>query len=261
MEKSPEKAARMLREAYAGTTIAPMRDFLEPLDLDSAYVIQAINTRYWEKAGRRVVGKKIGATAKAVQQMFGIDQPDFGILFADMQIADAGVLDPATVIQPRVEAEIAFVLKRDLDDPTLPLEAVSEAIDAVLPAIEIVDSRIVDWRISLADTIADNGSSAFFVLGTEARSPAGLDLYSCGMVTEINGAIASVGAGAACFDHPYKSVQWLARTMAANGEPLLAGDILLSGALGPMVDIHPGDHVRIHIGGIGTCAFNYGPKA
>lgn len=261
MEKSLEEAARMLRQAYGGTTIAPLRDFLEPLDLDGAYAVQAINTRHWVKEGRRLVGKKIGATAKAVQQMFGIDQPDFGILFADMQIADGGVLDPATVIQPRVEAEIAFVLKRDLDDPALPLEAVGEAIDTVLPAIEIVDSRIVDWRISLADTIADNGSSAFFVLGTEPLLPAGLDLYSCGMVTEINGAIASVGAGAACFEHPYKSVQWLARTMAANGEPLLAGDILLSGALGPMVDLHPGDQVRIHVGGIGTCAFNYGHKA
>lgn len=261
MERDLNEAARLLREAYRGATIPPMRDHLAPLDLDSAYAVQAINTRRWLDEGRTLVGRKIGATARAVQQQFGIDQPDFGALFADMRIADGGTLDARTVIQPRAEAEIAFVLGRDLDDPELPLDDIAAAIDLVLPAIEIVDSRIDGWRITLADTIADNGSSAFFVTGTEPLSPAGLDLYSCGMVTEINGEIVSVGAGAACFDHPYRSVHWLARTLAANGEPLRAGDIILSGALGPMVNLHPGDRVRIHIGGIGTCAFNHGPAA
>ena len=261
MERQYDHAARLLRDAYRGGTIAPMRAFLDPLDIDGAYAVQAINTRHWIDQGRRLVGRKIGATAKAVQQQFGIDQPDFGALFADMQIDDGGVLDPATVIQPRAEAEIAFILGSDLTDPDLSLDDVAAAIDGAVAAIEIVDSRIADWKITLSDTIADNGSSAFFVLGTDVKSPAALDLYSCGMVTEINGEIVSVGAGAACFDHPYKSVRWLARTLALNGEPLRAGNILLSGALGPMVDLHPGDRARIHIGGIGTCAFSYGPQA
>src|SRR3546814_11870259 len=121
-----------------------------------------------------------------------------------------------------------------------------------VPAIEIVDSRISDWRINFAGTVADNGSSAFFVLGTDPLPHAELDLYSCGMVTEVNGTVASVGSGAACLGHPYNSVHWIARMLAKLGEPLRAGDILLSGALGPMVTLAPGDHVRIHIGGIGS---------
>ncbi|ABQ68002.1 4-oxalocrotonate decarboxylase [Rhizorhabdus wittichii RW1] len=258
MERQFDHAARLLRDAYRGESIAPLRAFLEPLDIDGAYAVQAINTRYWIDQGRRLVGRKIGATAKAVQRQFGIDQPDFGALFADMRIDDGGVLDPATVTQPRAEAEIAFLLGRDLADPDLSLDDVAAAIDGAMAAIEIVDSRITGWKITLSDTIADNGSSAFFILGTEVRSPIGLDLYSCGMVTEINGEIVSVGAGAACFDHPYKSVRWLARTLALNGEPLRAGDILLSGALGPMVALTPGDEVRTRIGGLGTCTFTYG---
>lgn len=258
MESGLDKAARQLRNAYGGAAIPPLRDYLEPFDIAGSYAVQAINTRHWIDGGRRLIGRKIGATSKAVQQQFGLDQPDFGALFADMQLPDGGILDPTAVKQPRIEAEIAFVLACDLDDPELPLAAVGPAIESVWAAIEIVDSRIRDWNITLADTIADNGSSAFFVLGTERRAPTGLDLYSCGMVTEVNDEIVSVGAGAACFGHPYRSVQWLARTLAANGEPLRAGDILLSGALGPMAGVRLGDRVRVHIGGIGTCGFNYG---
>lgn len=261
MTSDLDRAARLLRDAYCGTPIAPLRQFFDPLDGTGAYAIQAINTRHWLGQGRKLVGRKVGLTARAVQQQIGVTQPDFGALFADMEIADGGTLDPARAIQPKVEAEIAFILEHDIADADASLEQVVAAIDYALPAIEIVDSRIADWKISFADTVADNGSSAFFVLGSDRRTPADLDLYSCGMVMEINGAVASVGAGAACLDHPYNAVQWLARTLAQEGEPLRAGDIILSGALGPMVALQPGDHVRIHIGGIGTCAFTYGPSA
>src|SRR3546814_232038 len=169
--------------------------------------------------GRVLVGRKVGLTAKAVQQQIGVSQPDFGALFADMRIADGGVLNPVRAIQPKAEAEIAFIMGCGIDDPEASLETVIAAIDKAVPAIEIVDSRIADWKITFADTVADNGSSAFFVLGSEPLSPDGLDLYSCGMVMEINGAIASVGAGAACLDHPYNAVQWLARTLASRGRP------------------------------------------
>jgi 2-keto-4-pentenoate hydratase len=252
--------ARMLRDAHHGPPIAPLRDFLDPLDAEGAYAVQAINTRHWESLGRKLVGRKIGLTADSVRRQLGVDQPDFGALFADMEIPDGGVLDPTRVIHPKAEAEIAFTMGRDLEDPEASLETVIAAIDKAVPSIEIVDSRIADWRITFADTVADNGSSAFFVLGTDPLPHAELDLYSCGMVTEVNGSVASVGSGAACLGHPYNSVHWIARMLAKLGEPLRAGDILLSGALGPMVTLAPGDHVRIHIGGIGSCAFTYGIK-
>ena len=253
--------ARRLRDAYAGAPVAPLRDGLHPLDGDGAYAVQAINTRWWRDQGRIVVGRKIGLTAKAVQMQLGVDQPDFGVLFADMAIADGGALDPRRALQPKAEAEVALVLAHDLADPAADADAVARATDHAVAAIEIVDSRIADWRITFADTIADNGSSAFFVLGRERRALAGLDLYSCGMVLELTGAVASVGAGAACLGHPLEAAAWLARTLAARGDPLRAGDILLTGALGPMVAVHSGDHVAARIGGLGSVSFSVGGHA
>ena len=253
--------ARRLRDAYTGATVAPLRDGLDPLDGDGAYAVQAINTRWWRDGGRVVVGRKIGLTARAVQMQLGVDQPDFGVLFADMAIADGGVLDAGQVHQPRAEAEVALVLARDLPDPATDADAVARATDHAVAAIEIVDSRIADWQISFADTVADNGSSAFFVLGRERRALAGLDLYSCGMVLEVNGAVASVGAGAACLGHPLAAAAWLARTLAARGDPLCAGDIVLTGALGPMVAVHAGDRVAARIGGLGSVSFSVGGHA
>ncbi|HVF93769.1 MAG TPA: fumarylacetoacetate hydrolase family protein, partial [Sphingomonas sp.] len=154
--------------------------------------------------------------------------------------------------------EIALVMGRDLDDPRATPDVVAAAADYAVAAIEIVDSRIAEWKISFADTVADNGSSAFFVLGDERMPLAGLDLYTCGMALEINGAVASVGAGAACLGHPLNAAAWLARTLAAAGDPLRAGDVVLTGALGPMVALAPGDHVRAVIGGLGTCSVTYG---
>ncbi|WP_409372071.1 2-keto-4-pentenoate hydratase [Sphingobium chlorophenolicum] len=250
-----ERTAAALRAAYDGEAIAPLRGVLEPTDAAGAYAVQAINTRYWREAGRRIVGRKIGLTAKAVQAQLGVDQPDFGVLFADMEIADGGVLPASKAIQPKAEAEIALILGRDLDDVDATVETVAAAVEHVAAAIEIVDSRIADWKISFADTVADNGSSAFFVLGQERKGLAGLDLYSCGMVLEVNGAVASLGAGAACLGHPLNAAVWLARTMAGLGEPLRAGDIVLTGALGPMVALNPGDSVVARIGGLGTASF------
>lgn len=253
-------AAEALREAYNGNAVPPLRGFVAGHDLDQAYQIQAINTKAWVSAGRRIVGRKIGLTSRAVQSQIGVGQPDFGVLFADMQIADGGLLDPAKTLQPKAEAEIAFIMGRDLDVVESSLSDVAAAIDHAVAAIEIVDSRIADWDITLADTVADNGSSAYFVLGTEARAIASTDFYSCGMVMEVRGDVASVGAGAACLDHPFRAVQWLAHTLSRLGEPLRAGDIVLSGALGPMATLRPGDDVKIQIGGIGSCSFQFGMK-
>lgn len=255
--QSFEAAAADLRNAYRHGAIAPLRDVLDVSDGDGAYRVQEINTRLWEAEGRRIVGRKIGLTAKAVQAQLGVNQPDYGVLFDDMQIANGGELNASKVLQPKAEAEIALIMARDVDDVEIDAAGIAAATAFATPAIEIVDSRIADWKISFADTVADNGSSAFFVLGEERRRLEGLDLYTCGMVLEINGEIGSLGAGAACLGHPLNAAAWLARTLAGRGEPLRAGDVVLTGALGPMVAINPGDEVRAIIGGIGTCHFTY----
>lgn len=253
-----ETLAAELRQAEAsGTPIAPLRARIPDDGGVTAYAVQQANVDYWAQRGRRVVGRKIGLTAKAVQRQLGVDQPDFGVLFDDMAIADGGNLDPARAIQPKAEAEIAFVLGADLPDPETTPEAVAAAVASVHAAIEIVDSRIADWKITFADTVADNGSSAFFVLATEGKPLAGLDIYTAGMVMEVNGQIASLGVGAAALGNPLNAAAWLARTLAKRGEPLKAGDILLAGALGPMVALTAGDHVRAVVGGIGECSFTY----
>lgn len=254
--RTAQLAAR-LRSAYETGAVLPLRDGLEPDDAAGAYAVQAINTAHWVGEGRRIVGRKVGLTAKAVQAQLGVDQPDFGVLFEDMEIADGGELLASKSLQPKAEAEVAIILQADLLDLETSPEQVAAAVGEVVAAIEIVDSRIADWKITFADTVADNGSSAFYVLGKERRRLDGLDLWTCGMALEVNGEVVSLGAGVACLGHPLNAAAWLARTLAARGEPLRAGDVLLTGALGPMVAIHPGDHVRASIGGLGSCEFIY----
>lgn len=248
--------AMRLRDAYKGAPIPSLRDDVSAADAETAYAIQSANTEHWKAAGRKISGHKIGLTAKAVQAQLGVDQPDYGVLFEDMELADGGVLEPSAVIQPKAEAEIALILGQDLIGPNIALEDVLAATDHAVAAIEIVDSRIRDWNITFADTVADNGSSAFYVLGADRQTIQGLDLYTCGMVLEINDKIASVGAGAACLGHPLNAAAWLARTVG-----LKAGQTVLTGALGPMVAIKPGDKVVARIGGLGTVSFNYGGRS
>lgn len=254
---SRDELAERLRAAYSDGAVPPLRSGLEPTDVEGAYAVQSINTRFWQSAGRRIVGRKAGLTAKAVQAQLGVDQPDFGVLFDDMRIADGGKLDPARTLQPKVEAEIAFILGAGLPDIDTSVEQAAAAVATFHAAIEIVDSRIADWKITFADTVADNGSSAFFVLADEGLPLHVLDLEGAAMAMEINGAVASTGIGAAALGNPLNAVAWLAQTLAARGEPLKAGDILLAGALGPMVALAPGDHVHAKVAGIGECSFTY----
>jgi 2-keto-4-pentenoate hydratase len=252
-----EQVAAQLREAYAGQTIPPLRDSLAPDDVEGAYAVQKINTDFWREQGRRIVGRKIGLTSTAVQKQLGVSQPDFGVLFEDMRVPNNGAVDPGRLIQPKAEAEVAIVLGRDLDNPACTPEEFAAAADYAVAAIEIVDSRIKDWKITFADTVADNGSSALFVLGDTKLPLSGLDLYACGMVLEVDGAVASIGAGAACLGHPCNAGAWLARTLAERGEPLTAGSVVLTGALGPMVTLVPGQSIRVQIGGLGSCGFHF----
>ncbi len=253
------RAAARIREAYAtGSPCAPVRELLPANDLAAAYAVQNANTERWLGEGRRLVGRKIGLTAKAVQRQLGVDQPDYGMLYADMSVGDGEEIAHARVLQPKVEAEVAFVLERDLalEQPTV--ADVIRAVAYALPAIEVVGSRIANWDIRIVDTIADNASSGLIVLGGPPRKLDGLDLRACGMVMARRGEPVSVGAGAACLGNPLVAAAWLAAKMVETGRPLAAGDIVMSGALGPMVAVAPGDVVEARISGLGSARAVFG---
>lgn len=246
-------AASLLRQAYlTGVPCPPVRDILGTSDLATAYAVQHLNHQHWLNQGRRAVGCKIGLTSVSVQRQLGVDQPDFGLLYADMFVADGGTVPWGQVMQPKVEAEVALVLEHDLN---VALPTVADLISATayaLPAIEIVGSRIENWNISITDTIADNASSGMFVLGSSPKKLSQLDLRLSGMVLERNGQPLSVGAGQACLGHPLTAALWVARTFVTLGQGLKAGDIILTGALGPMVTVSPGDCFEARISGLGS---------
>lgn len=225
--------------------------------LADAYKVQELNTEQALAQGRRLVGRKIGLTSPAVQQQLGVDQPDFGMLFADMAVANGGTVNTAKLTQPKAEAEIAFVLARDLRLEDTTMAELLRAIDFVLPAIEVVDSVIEGWKITLVDTVADNASSGCYVLGNDPVKLDGLDLTMEGMLLYKNGQLVSQGIGAACLGNPLEACLWLARTMAQVGRPLLAGDVLLSGALGPMVPVAAGDRLHMRLTRLGELHCNF----
>jgi 2-keto-4-pentenoate hydratase len=248
-----ENLAKRLRDAAEQQRpIPPIRDELGAGGVAAAYRVQETNTRYRLAQGRRLAGRKIGLTSRAVQRQLGVDSPDFGMLFADMALRDGQEVAFASVLQPRAEAEVAFVLGRDLGHRGITFADVVAAVAYMVPAIEIVGSRIEDWNIELLDTVADNASSGMYVLGDVPHKLDGLDLRRCGMVMDRRGEQVSVGTGAACMGHPLHAVVWLARTMVDVGRPLAAGDVVMSGALGPMVPVAPGDVIEARIDGLGT---------
>ncbi|CAB3796793.1 2-keto-4-pentenoate hydratase [Pararobbsia alpina] len=248
-----EQAARALTEATrTHKYIAPLRETYEQLTIEDAYAIQRVNTQRRLADGRRLVGCKIGLTSAAVQKQLGVDRPDFGMLFDDMGYGDGEPIPASILTQPKIEAEIAFVIGRDITVLNPGQLDVLNAIDYALPALEIVGSRIADWNIHITDTIADNASSSAYVLGNRPRKLSEFDLRLCGMVMERRGEPVSVGAGAACLGNPINAVVWLARMMATLGTPLKAGDLVLSGALGPMVAVQPGDIFETRINGLGS---------
>jgi len=245
-------AARLREAAETGKAIPPVRDQLEGGGVEAAYAVQQANTEHGLKRGRRLVGRKVGLTSKSVQKQLGVDSPDFGMLFADMELGDGEEVALGRVLQPRAEAEVALVLQRDLTHPGITLTDLISAVAYALPAVEIVGSRIENWNIKLLDTIADNASSGLYVLGAEPRKLDGLDLRLCGMVMERRGEAVSLGAGAACLGHPLNAALWLARTMVEVGNPLKEGDVIMSGALGPMVPVAAGDVLDTRINGLGS---------
>lgn len=251
-----DAAAAQLKGAVAsGEPIAPLRDRLAVAGNDpasTAYAIQEANTRAWLAEGRRLVGRKIGLTSLAVQQQLGVDQPDFGMLFADMAVGDGELVSLSRLIQPKVEAEIALVIGRDLTRERHTYADLISATEYALPAIEIVDSRIAAWNIKFVDTVADNASSGLFVLGGRPVALSDFDITNCGMTMRKGDAVVSQGSGRACLGSPLNAAVWLADVMVRCGRPLQAGDIILTGALGPMVGVQAGDRFDVAIDGLGT---------
>lgn len=252
-----EEYAKSLRTAHqTKSTIPPLRDS-GLADIAKAYAIQNINTNLRLDTGARIVGKKIGLTSKAVQKQLGIDQPDFGILFNDMEILNGDSLSVKELMQPKAEAEIAFVLAEDLDQAHMTTLDLFACIDFALPAIEIVGSRIENWNIKICDTIADNASASHYVIGHTPKTLDEFDVVNCKMQMSKNGELVSEGTGAACLGSPLNALLWLANKMIEVGDPLLAGDLILSGALGPMSNIAAGDHFHASFEGLGTVSVSF----
>lgn len=224
--------------------ISPFTEQFPDITVDEAYAAQL---EYVEKRladGAVVRGKKIGLTSKAMQEMLGVDRPDYGHIFDDMIYREGEAIDTSRFIAPRIEFEIAFMLKADIDGATVSIENVADAIDYVVPAAELIDSRIKDWKIKFEDTVADNGSSAGAVFGKQQVKLKQVDLPSIKMETYKNGEKLDQGYGSAVLGNPLEAVVWLAKALHQYGIPLKAGEVVLAGALTKAVEVKSGDRFK-----------------
>ncbi|MBN3815761.1 2-keto-4-pentenoate hydratase [Paraburkholderia sp. Se-20369] len=250
------EALRIARESR--TPVEPISGRFGISGLEAAYAVAEVNSAARVAAGRRIVGKKIGLTSIAVQQQLRVDQPDFGVLFDDMEYLDGDEIPLIRLLQPKIEAEVAFIVGRDISEAAPSYGQVLSSLAYALPALEIVDSAIADWRITLEDTVADNASCGLYVLGNQPVSVGQLALGELGMQMTRQGKTVSTGTGAACLGHPLRAVYWLACAMAQRGQMLKAGDVILSGALGPMVPVGAGDAIHAQIGALGSVSCRIG---
>ncbi len=241
--------------------IAPLLSREPQIRIEDAYRIQERFIARRLAAGETIVGKKIGATSKPVQDFLGVYQPDFGMLTSGMVFADGDTLDLGQMIQPKAEAELAFVLKHDLKGPGITAMDVIRATDYVVPCFEVVDSRIRDWQIKIQDTVADNASCGVFVLGTTQGDPRRLDITLAGMVLEKNGEVFSTGVGAAVQGSPANAVAWLANTLGELGIPFKAGEVILSGSQSALVPVADGDELVCRVGGLGSCRVRFSGRS
>ena len=232
--------------------ITPLTSQHPDLTSEEAYPIQLEIVRRKIKDGGRVVGKKIGLTSKAMQRMLGVDQPDYGHLLDTMAVKDGSQVPINELLQPRVEGEVAFVLREDLCGPEVTEQDVLSATDYLVPAIEIIASRILDWKVQLPDTVADNASSGMFVLGETQASVDQVDLRLVGMVLEKNGEVELTGAGAAVLGNPARAVAWLANKLSEFEISLKAGEVILSGALTAAFEVERGDVVKAEFDHLGS---------
>jgi 2-keto-4-pentenoate hydratase len=254
-----EAADRIALAASTRRPTTPIRTLIGEGDIDTAYAVQQelINRRI--ASGGVVVGRKIGLTSPAVQRQLGVEQPDFGVLFADMDVSAEELVPSERLLQPKAEAEIAFVLKTDLDGDVSE-EDVRASVGYAVAALEVVDSRIADWDLTIADTVADNASSGLFVLGDRRLILDEFEPSAVQMKMYADDVLVSEGDGAACLGDPLNALTWLARTAAAYGNPLRAGQIILSGALGLMVPAPPGTRIRAEIAPLGEVSATFSSK-
>jgi 2-keto-4-pentenoate hydratase len=255
-----EAAVRLTRAARDHRPCAPVRDLLGATDISLAYAVQQRIVAGRVADGARVVGRKIGLTSESVQRQVGVDRPDFGVLLDDMDVSSLPAVPSERLLQPRVEAEIAFVLASDLDHDDLDLDRVRSAVGHAVAALEIVDSRVADWDIAITDTVADNASSGLFVLGRDRVELTAFEPREVTMRLYADGKLASEGDGTACLGDPLAALLWLARTAREFGDPLRAGQVVLSGALGPLVPTPPGVTVRAEMSGLGSVTATFSPK-
>ena len=254
-------AARRLWLAQAERTpCAPVRDLLPPGDVPAAYQVQLVNVRERVAAGARPAGRKIGLTNPIIQAQLGVDQPDFGVLLDTMFLPEGAVADIGRFLQPKAEPEIAFVLGLPLRGPGVTAAEALAAVDFVLPALEIIDSRIADWKITLADTVADNASSGAVVLGSRPVKPDTLDLSLTGGLLYRNGRIAGTGAGGAVLGSPVNALVWLANTLGPRGVTLEAGQVIMPGSVCAAIPFGPGDTVSAAFDRIGTVSVTFSAK-
>ena len=237
--------------------VAPLTEREPGLTLDDAYRIQLRMIQHRLDAGEKVIGRKIGVTSKVVMDMLKVDQPDFGQLLSGMVVQEGEAIRVDSLIAPRAEAEVAFVLKADLEGPGVTAADVLRATAFVMPCFEIVDSRIQDWKIRIQDTVADNASCGVLVLGGSRRDPREMDLALAGMVLEKNGEIVSTSTGAAVQGSPVTAVAWLANTLGRLGIALKAGEVILSGSQSPLVPVKAGDSLHCSVGGLGSASVRF----
>lgn len=250
-------AVELLQAWETRVPVDPLTERFPGLTVAQAYEVQLAAVRRRLEAGRRVVGKKIGLTSKAMQEMLGVHEPDYGHLLDDMVVPNGEPIPVHRLLQPRCEGEIAFLLGKDLVGPGVTVAQVLSATEGVMPALEIVDSRVRDWKIKIQDTIADNASSALVVLGDKVTPVQGLDLRLVGMVLEKNGEVAATGAGAAVLGHPAVAVAWLANKLTEFGVDLKAGEIVLSGSLTAAPPVAAGDCFRAEFDRLGSVAVRF----
>lgn len=240
-----------------GWVVEPLTARQPALTIEQAYRIQQRLIARRVAAGERVIGKKIGVTSQAVMDLLGVRQPDFGVLTDAMRYASGATLAMRSLIQPKAEGEIAFVLKHELRGPGVREADVLDATRGVAACFEVVDSRIRDWKIRIQDTVADNASCGAFVLSDRLVDPAKLELPRVAMTLQKNGQTVVTGSGSATMGSPLAAVTWLANMLGSLGQSLNPGDIILSGALGAMVPVAAGDKLRMSIEGIGECAVDF----
>jgi 2-keto-4-pentenoate hydratase len=257
-EQTIESISRDLYNAERDRrTLRPITETYSEIDIDTAYKIQLALIQLKDADGKKIVGKKIGLTSKAMQKMLNVDQPDYGHILDNMVLHDGVAFRVAELIQPKIEPEIAFIIDREIKGPGVTPMQVLAATRFVVPALEIIDSRIEGWRIKLCDTIADNASSARVVLGSSPKRVDERDLKLVGMILEKNGEIVQTGAGGAVLGHPAVAVAWLANAVGRFGVSLNAGDIIMPGALCGAVDVGAGDLLQASFDGLGTVSVRF----